>query len=117
MPEIRRFESVAAWQARARELFGDDPGNWRFVCPVCGNVAAVREFKEAGAPDADSARCECLGRHLPKERTREAFGEGKVERPCNYAGYGLIQLSPVRVVVEGGKEIHSFAFDGDLDGA
>lgn len=107
------FESVEAWKAKARELFGDNFRDWRFQCPVCKHVASPRDFKELGA-DPDGARRECIGRHLPKDKTRDAFGMqadgyAAVEQPCNYAGYGLIQLSPVRVKA-GDVEIHCFAF-------
>jgi hypothetical protein len=116
VPEkIKLFESVEAWQARARELFGDNFLDWRFVCPICGNVASVREFKEAGCPTPNSSYQECVGRWLPKDRTKSAFkGDGKVKKPCDYAGYGLIRVSPVRVVTPDG-ELHAFSFDGDTN--
>ena len=94
------------WQAEAERRFGTDQTKWRFVCPACGHVAAVedfRPFKDRGA-SADSARCECLGRY-----TRPDAHFGTKPGPCNYAGYGLFRLSPV-LVVSGGEEVHSFAF-------
>lgn len=110
--KIKRFKSVEAWQARASELFGDDFLGWRFVCPVCGNVASVKDFSSLGAP-ANSATINCLGRYLPEGKVRNAFGLGS-GRPCNYAGLGLIRLSPVRVSAQG-SDHHVFAFDGDAD--
>jgi hypothetical protein len=99
--------TIDEWQAEATKRFGDEPGNWKFVCPICKNVAAVddfKPFKDRGATP-DSARCECIGRYtLPKGKA--IADEGK---PCDYAGYGLFRLSPV-VVVDGERESHSFAF-------
>ena len=41
--------------------FGPDPQNWQFVCPVCGHVAAVRDWENAGAP-LGSTGFSCIGR-------------------------------------------------------
>lgn len=108
--EIQTFESVAAWLAEGKRRFGDDFMVWRFVCPVCKHVASVADFKAAGAPEADLATKECIGRYR-KERAHP-FGEGKdkVAQPCDYAGYGLFRLSPVRVKQPDGRETHAFAF-------
>ncbi len=38
------------------------------------------------------------------------MGAGK---PCNYTGYGLFNLCPVKVM-DGNKELRSFAFDESL---
>jgi hypothetical protein len=81
---------------------------FRFVCPICGNEAAVEDFrpyKDKGAT-SNSATCECIGRYAG---AGPAFGD-KRHKPCDYAGYGLFRLSPVRVKIESGEEIHCFAF-------
>lgn len=95
------------WVKRGTQLFGPDMMKWRFVCPACGNIAAVedfRPFKNKGAKP-DSATHDCIGRydgHLHVD-----MGAGK---PCNYTGYGLFDLCPVRVI-DNGEEIRCFAFD------
>lgn len=81
--------------------------NFRFVCPICGNEASVSDFmayKNKGA-DPNSATCECIGRYAG---AGPAFGD-KPHKPCDYAGYGLFRLSPVRVM-NNRKEVHCFAF-------
>lgn len=95
------------WQALGTQLFGPNMMEWRFVCPACGNIASVEDFasyKEQGA-NPNSATCECIGRYDGHEAV--VMGTAK---PCNYAGYGLIDLCPVRVM-DGDKEIKCFAFD------
>lgn len=80
------------WRRDARQRFGDDQLTWRFVCPACGHVASIADWKAAGAP-ITSAAFSCVGRWMSKPR--DAFGDGP--GPCNYAGGGLIGLNPVRV--------------------
>jgi hypothetical protein len=95
------------WTALGTQLFGPDMMNWRFVCPACGNVAAVKDFyqyRDKGA-QPNAATCDCIGRydgHIHVE-----MGAGK---PCNYTGYGLIDLCPVRVM-DGDEEVRCFAFE------
>lgn len=107
--ELKRY-TLAEWEAEGARRFGPDIMKWSFVCPICGNVASIEDFrpyKERGAMP-NSATCECIGRY---SRSKPAFGDRKKgEKPCDYAGYGLFRLSPVRVVHDDGKEMHSFAF-------
>ena len=94
------------WIKRGTELFGPDMLKWRFVCPACGNIAAVEDFrpyKDKGA-HPDSATHDCIGRfdgHIDVDMGKE--------KPCNYTGYGLIDICPVRVM-DGDQEIRCFAF-------
>jgi hypothetical protein len=104
--------TVAEWLAEGERRFGANPIDWRFVCPVCGNVASGHDFKAAGATDPDVMRCECIGRYTGG-RTLGEKGPG----PCDYAGYGLFRLSPVRVTTPDGKVVHSFAFGDPVDAA
>ncbi len=99
----------AEWMAEGTRLFGPNTDKWRFVCPSCGNLAAIedfRQYKDRGATP-DSATCQCIGRYTG---AKGAF-DAKKFKPCNYAGYGLFRLSPV-VVLDGDKEILSFEFEG-----
>lgn len=98
----------AAWEAEARRRFGDDHLHWKFVCPVCGHVQAVRDFrqyKDKGANPNDAYQ-NCIGRYI--EGSRSAFN-GKGPGPCTYAGYGLFRLAPT-VVVDDGSETQVFDF-------
>ena len=91
------------WVKEAEAKFGKDPLGWRFVCPSCGHVASVADWKTAGATEGEVA-FSCVGRHI--EAAHDAFhGPG----PCNYAGGGLIRLNPVTVAFEG-KEHDVFEF-------
>lgn len=92
------------WEAEGIELFGEDRMDWKFVCPVCGYVASVRDWVEAGAPEGAIA-FSCIGRWL--DTPRDAFEE-KGEGPCNYAGGGLFPLNPIDV---DGHGVFDFARD------
>ena len=81
------------WVAEGEALFGADRDNWKFVCPACGNVASVADYKASEAP-VGAIGFSCLGRFLP--HCRRAFGE-KGPGPCDYSGGGVIGLNPVRV--------------------
>jgi TPP-dependent indolepyruvate ferredoxin oxidoreductase alpha subunit len=81
------------WHAKGEQLFGPDIMRWRFVCPSCGHVASVQDWKDAGASEGAVA-FSCVGCYLPT--CNEAFG-GNGSGPCNYAGGGLYRLNPVDV--------------------
>jgi hypothetical protein len=94
------------WLAEGRKLFGEDRLRWKFICPSCGHVASVKEWKEAGASEGEVA-FSCIGRHLG------ANGDNTFKRnggPCNYAGGGLIGLNPVKVILSDGKSQLVFDF-------
>ena len=95
----------AEWVAEATRRFGADPLKWRFVCPSCGHVAAVQDWKDAGAP-SECAAFSCVGRWM--KTTKEAFR--KDGGPCNYAGGGLFKLNPVKVTMPDGSENVAFDF-------
>jgi|ERR1700722_3280725 len=103
----------AEWNQAGERLFGPDRMTWRFACPICGNVATPEDFRpyqDQGATP-DRALCECIGRYMPREKVRQAFGErADVPKPCDYAGYGLIRVSPVGIVRDDGAVTHCFAF-------
>lgn len=96
---------IADWRAEAKAKFGDDPLDWRFVCPVCKYEAANREWVEASA--SESAAFSCVGRY--RKSARRAFG-GTGPGPCDYAGGGLFVLNPVRVRQPDGTVIDAFEF-------
>ena len=102
----------AEWEAEAKRRFGDVM-KWRFVCPACGHVASVADWKAAGAPSS-AVGFSCVGRWSGAKR--DAFGlnpKGMATEgpgPCNYAGSGLFAINPVAVVTENGTT-RVFAFD------
>ena len=102
--------TLEEWKAKGTALFGENVLAWKFVCPVCGHVQTPADFEPhqiKGASPA-SAYQECIGRYTGVGEFREK-GQG----PCNYAGYGLFKLSPVRITIDaeaGPKEFHAFAF-------
>ena len=101
------------WRAKATELFGKDPLKWKFVCPICGHIASVQDWKDAGASDR-SAAFSCVGRWTganPKI-SKGSVGPNvlKGKGPCDYAGGGLFRLNPVSVVDPDGHETNVFAF-------
>ena len=61
-----KYNSVEEWTAEATRRFGPDMLKWRFRCPMCGHVASVQDFKDAGAKSPSCAYQECLGRYTGK---------------------------------------------------
>lgn len=101
--QARRI-SHTDWLAEGRRRFGDDVMKWKFVCPSCGHVASVQNWKDVGATEGEIA-FSCVGRHLPNAKTL-----GKRPGPCNYAGGGLFKLNPVTVEMEDDGEADRFEF-------
>jgi hypothetical protein len=104
----------AAWHEQGTALFGENEYLWRFVCPVCGHVQTPQDFvpfSKVGAT-AESVRKECLGRY--KQPAKKAFPpegyKAPVDHPCDYASYGLFNVSPVLVLLPDGQQISAFAF-------
>jgi hypothetical protein len=103
--------SHAEWLAEAERRFGKDAWSWRFVCPACQHIATPGDWSRVKAPETAIA-FSCVGRWLPTRR--EAFG-GEGPGPCNYAGAGLFNISPVIVVMPNGEQRPVFAF-ADAEG-
>lgn len=104
--ETRRV-NLADFIAEAEQLFGKDRAGWRFVCPGCGHIASVQNYKDAGAPEG-AVGFSCVGRWLGNGRDwvgQEGPG------PCDYTTGGLINISPIILIDNEGKE-HSY-FDLD----
>lgn len=111
------------WKKKGEELFGAETKNWCFICPSCGHVQKVSDFKqykEQGA-DPNDAFFNCIGRFSGEGREAfEIFEDGrgkkkkkKVKRPCNYTGGGLIRLNPIKVIMsEGETTVFDFAVNG-----
>lgn len=96
--------TVDEWEAKGIKLFGEDKLKWEFVCPSCGYVASVSDWKKAGASPGEVA-FSCVGRNLEKPKNI-----GGKPGPCNYAGGGLFRLNPVRVLFPDGGIGEYFSF-------
>lgn len=101
----------AEWNAEGERRFGADRMKWQFVCPSCGHIAAVQDWKAAGA-GSNCVAFSCIGRWY--QNPSEAFQ--KDGGPCNYAGGGLIRLNPVTVTRKDNPDIDVFAFAPDVAG-
>lgn len=98
--------SEADWKAAGVERYGADTSKWRFRCPACDHVAAVSDWKAAGAPEGAVA-FSCVGRY--RGAPGQAFEKQK-RQPCNYAGGGLFRLNPVQVQSSAGvHQVFDFA--------
>lgn len=104
------FMTLAEWRAKGKSLFGPDSSKWRFICPICGHVASVQDWRDLGAENAIAFSC--VGRFQEKNPLREALvkkGE-KVPGPCDYTGGGLLKFNPIHVTDDDGMEESLFAF-------
>lgn len=112
--KLKVYESVDEWREEGERRFGKDVMAWRFKCPMCGHVAAVKEFADAGAKDpANAAYEECIGRYTGKGSPKEGDSSG-----CNWAAYGLFGIPNGKGVIvitgeETGAEIFAFAEEGE----
>ena len=100
--------TLAEWLAEGERRFGKSPFEWKFVCPSCGHIQAVgdfRQFKERGA-NPDCAAQLCIGRFTGADG---AFDPAKY-KPCNYTVNGLLCLAKTVVVLENGVEQAVFEF-------
>lgn len=100
------------WVKRGIELFGIDVRKWKFVCPSCGNIQTIedfRKYKEQGAT-AEDVRFNCIGRFTGSQN--KAFGQkGVTKSPCDYSSGGVFDINPLVVVNEDtGKEFSCFGF-------
>lgn len=99
------------WLAKAKELYGNDPINWKFKCANCGHVQSGNDFIQAKVTDWDSAfYFSCIGRWTGGEGTL-----GNKKSPCNYTLGGLFCLAKVYVIDEDGKEYPVFEFADPVD--
>ena len=83
------YESAEEWRAEGKRRFGNDIMKWKFVCPMCGHVAAVEDFKAAGVQDpANCAYQECIGRYTGAgSPSKKNQGKG-----CDWAAYGFFGI-------------------------
>lgn len=92
------------WLAELEKRFGDNSLNWAFVCPACGKVSTLQEFKDAGAEPSDSYQT-CIGRHTGKGAPTKDSIDG-----CNWCAFGLFGTAGRGdvVIADDGSEIDVF---------
>ena len=99
--------TLKEWQAEGKKRFGDMM-KWKFVCPMCGHVASVQDFKDAGADSPDCAYVECIGRYQGKGSAEKGDSSG-----CDWCAYGLFGIPNDNfdiVVTPDGREEKIFQF-------
>lgn len=107
-----KYNNIEEWQAKGKELFGDNILNWAFICPACGKISTGFDFKNAGATQNDTYNS-CIGRHNGKGISGVSFkGGNPPENGCDWAAFGLFKtLGKGDVVIsEDGSTIHIFKF-------
>lgn len=80
---------VNEWMEEGVRLFGHDFNKWKFKCPICGHVASIQDFRDAGAKDPNVAYQECIGRYKGAGAPGNADGNPE---GCNWAAYGLFGI-------------------------
>jgi hypothetical protein len=86
-----------------------EKAGYRFICPMCGNVAGPEDFERAGTERDrchERAATECIGRTLdPPPKPKNG------RKPCDWAAYGLFGNlgRGLHVVFPDGKVVQTFA--------
>lgn len=80
------------WANELKKRFGENPDNWKFVCPVCGHVQSFADFKEINQ-DPNAAYACCIGRYTDSNDKTGKNG-------CNYTVNGLFSLNKTTVISE-----------------
>jgi hypothetical protein len=115
MPGKHRKLTQAEMLAELRERFGENPLDWAFKCPSCGDVATAQDFGEAlaahprverGEPLTASGIIgqECIGRTLG---VLAKTGGKYTGRGCDWCAYGLFR-GPWEIVMPDGRSAWSF---------
>jgi len=113
----KREYSLDEWKLEAIRRFGENPKNWTFVCPSCGNKQTMGAFEELihlkiADVDPNMAYYECIGRHDTRiEDVGEMYGK---TQPCNYTSGGLININPVTVRTPDGRIVYAFDFANEV---
>lgn len=103
---IKVYESIEEWRADGTKKYGDVL-NWKIKCPMCGHIATVKEYKEAGADSPDYAIQNCIGRLTGKGSPKKGDDSG-----CNWTANGLLGIPKGGVLVKtpDGYYAHIFEF-------
>ena len=85
--EKKKVMTQSEWMEEGKRKFGEDFKNWKFQCPMCGHIASIKDFKDAGADSPNCAYQECIGRYTGQGSPKEGDSSG-----CNWAAYGLFGI-------------------------
>ncbi|MCE7081203.1 VVA0879 family protein [Streptomyces sp. ST2-7A] len=109
-----RTLTQAELHTEAEAVFGENPLDWAFVCPSCGDTATGHDFRAAlrAHPRTDVAGGSITAGHLLGRecigRTLGALeGDGRCIRGCDWAAYGLLS-GPWTILFPGGEKAHAF---------
>lgn len=101
--DIVRQISREEWLRTARDLFGEDPLEWRFQCPKCGTSQSGNDLLAAGVSRDELDRVlafSCIGRF-------------ESDQGCNWTLGGLFRIHATEVVIEGvPRPVFDFAEGG-----
>jgi hypothetical protein len=104
--------TVAEYNRVLAEQWGEDPMQWRVVCPSCGTVQSLQDLFDAAKPETPEAKnnlakmigSSCIGRVTG---ATGAFNAKKF-KPCNYASYGLFCINTLLVTHPDGTQQPAF---------
>lgn len=98
------------WLLEGKQLFGSDFMQWKFRCPMCGHVASIQEFKDAGADSPNAAYQECIGRYLGAGAPGAEDGN---PNGCNWAAFGLFGIPNDKgrlILADDGSVVEAFDY-------
>lgn len=93
---------IEQWEAKGRELFGDDKEKWRIQCPTCGNICSIELAREKHSDVKGkgwSPSQECIGRYTDAV-------------DCDWCAYGLFHGPLFVKVPDKDEPIPCFDFEG-----
>lgn len=101
--------TLQEYRAEAARRFGPDILDIAHVCPRCGDVATLREFRDLGS---HAHGMDCIGRLLgalegSRRHDRKGQVHGNAPRGCDWTAYGL--FPGAWTVIDGDRIIRCFA--------
>lgn len=106
-----RVITLDDWLKEGDAIFGTNLDDWKFVCPMCGNIQSVADFRklheQGHKVEPSSSYFNCIGRYIGGRSA--FFDDGKKGPPCDYTMGGLFCVANTYVVTEG-KEHPVFEF-------
>lgn len=102
----RRIITAAQFHEEAKKRFGDDPFQWKLVCPACGTVQCGEDLLKAGVTKEKLESYigfACIGRFTGQgDKGIAAHNKGKPwTKGCNWTLGGLFQIHELEVVIDG----------------
>lgn len=88
--EIINYED---WIKKAKELYGEDPDNWKFKCPICGHIQSIKSVLEHG-PSLERQKVQDWIHYNCEGRINEGYG-------CDWTLGGFFHVHKVEVEFNG----------------